>query len=136
MNLINNQAYLLIKALSYNLLNWFWLALFTEEDSHFEVSTIRRKILNVPGNLVGSRTYRHLKLAPNQELEARVNYMEKQLQIFLVWYIATMEEWSPELAAEEVLPKPRKQILHRRTAKDNCTRCCLGHYFYEEKKAF
>ena len=100
MNLINNQAYLLIKALSYNLLNWFWLALFTEEDSHFEVSTIRRKILNVPGNLVGSRTYRHLKLAPNQELEARVNYMEKQLQIFLVWYIATMEEWSPELAAE------------------------------------
>ena len=96
---ISNQAYLLIKSLSYNLLNWFRLALLTEEDSHFEVSTIRRKILNVPGNLVGSDAYRHLKLAPDKELEVRVTHMEKQLQTFLVWYTTTMEAWSPELAA-------------------------------------
>ena len=96
---ISNQAYLLVKALSYNLLNWFRLALLTEEDSRFEVSTIRRKILNVPGNLVGSGAYRHLKLAPDKELELRVTHMEKQLQNFLVWYTTTMEEWSAEVAA-------------------------------------
>ena len=60
-----NIAFMWLKVLSYNLLNWFRLALLGDKDSHAEVSTIRRKILNIPGNVVGNNRYRHITLAPN-----------------------------------------------------------------------
>ena len=85
--------------MSYNLLNWFRLTLLNEEDSHFEVPTLRRKVLNVPGNLVGSGEYRHLKLAPDKELAVRVNHIQKQLQIFLVRYTTTLDARLSQSAA-------------------------------------
>lgn len=78
-----NVAFMWLKVLSYNLLNWFRLALLDGKDSHAEVPTIRRKILNVPGNIVGSNRYRHVKLAPNPWLQKVLKTIKEKLQIFL-----------------------------------------------------
>jgi hypothetical protein len=77
---IRNQAFLLIKGIAYNLLNWFRLALLDEKACRYEVPTLRRIILNVPGNIVGKDRYRHIKLAPNEELMALVSIMKRKLE--------------------------------------------------------
>jgi hypothetical protein len=78
-----NIAFMWLKVLSYNLLNWFRLALLDGKDSHAEVPTIRRKILNVPGNIVGSNRYRHVKLAPNPWLQKVLRIAKEKLHKFL-----------------------------------------------------
>jgi len=78
-----NKAFMWLKVLSYNVLNWFRLALLDGKDSHAEVPTIRRKILNVPGNVVGNGRYRHIKLAPNPWLEKVLRIAKEKLQEFL-----------------------------------------------------
>ena len=78
-----NIAFMWLKVLSYNLLNWFRLALLGDKDSRAEVSTIRRKILNVPGNVVGNNRYRHIKLAPNPWLQEILKNAKERLQAFL-----------------------------------------------------
>lgn len=83
-----NIAFMWLKVLSYNLLNWFRLALLEEKDSHAKVSTIRRKILIVPGNVVGNDRYRHIRLAPNPWLQKILNTAKERLHAFLcqqVW---------------------------------------------------
>ncbi|ABO48845.1 transposase, IS4 family [Desulforamulus reducens MI-1] len=78
-----NKAFMWLKVLSYNLLNWFRLALLDGKDSRAEVPTIRRKILNVPGNIVGNNRYRHIKLAPNPWLQKALKNAKEKLQEFL-----------------------------------------------------
>jgi len=51
-----------------------------------EVPTIRRTLLNVPGNVVGNGAYRHVKLAPNDKLAVTVCSMEVKLREFLLKY--------------------------------------------------
>jgi hypothetical protein len=58
-----------IKVLAYNLLNWFRQALLPEDAARAEVATIRRRIVNMPANIVGNSRYRHIRLAPNRWLE-------------------------------------------------------------------
>ena len=76
---LRNQAFLWIKGLAYNLLNWFRLAVLEEDACHYEVPTLRRTILNVPGNIVGHGRYRHIKLAPNEKLMHLVSMMRRNL---------------------------------------------------------
>ena len=78
-----NSIFMWLKALSYNLLNWFRLTLLDNRSSHFEVITVRRKILNVPGNLVGQNRYRHIKLAPDARLQNLVSFAKQKLKDFL-----------------------------------------------------
>lgn len=78
-----NIAFMWLKILSYNLLNWFRLALFDGKESRAEVPTIRRKILNVPGNIVGNNRYRHIKLAPNPWLQWVLKSAKEKLETFL-----------------------------------------------------
>lgn len=78
-----NIAFMWLKVLSYNLLNWFRLALLDGKESHAEIPTIRRKILNVPGNIVGKNRYRHVKLAPNPWLQKVLKSAKEKLEIFL-----------------------------------------------------
>jgi hypothetical protein len=78
-----NIAFMWLKVLSYNLLNWFRLALLDGKDSRAEVPTIRRKILNVPGNIVGNNRYRHVKLALNPWLQRVLKIAKEKLEIFL-----------------------------------------------------
>ena len=79
-----NQAFLWIKGLAYNLLNWFRLALLEDNACRYEVPTLRRMILNVPGNVVGHDRYRHIKLAPNEPLMKLVAIMRRKLDEFLI----------------------------------------------------
>ncbi len=83
---IRNEAYLLIKGLAYNLLNWFRLSLIDDNDCRAEVPTVRRTLLNVPGNVVGNGAYRHVKLAPDDKLAVTVCSIETKLQEFLLKY--------------------------------------------------
>lgn len=78
-----NTAFMWIKILSYNLLNWFRLALLPTGASRYEIPTIRRLILNIPGNVVGNGRYRHVKLAANQWLQEIVANIKNKLKEFL-----------------------------------------------------
>ncbi|MEW6540780.1 MAG: transposase [Bacillota bacterium] len=50
--MVKNRAFIWIKILAYNLLNWFRQALLPENAARAEVSTIRRLVVNVPANIV------------------------------------------------------------------------------------
>ena len=77
-----NMAFIWIKILSYNLLNWFRLALLPAGASRYEIPTIRRLILNVPGNVVGNGRYRHVRLSTNQWLQEVVDNVKNRLKEF------------------------------------------------------
>lgn len=81
--LSRNMAFMWIKILSYNLLNWFRLTLLPPGASRCEIPTIRRLILNVPGNVVGNGRYRHIKLAANQWLQVVVDKIKNNLREFI-----------------------------------------------------
>ena len=78
-----NISYMWIKILAYNLLNWFRLAVLPDEASCHEISTLRRLILNVPGNIVGQGRYRHVKLAPNPWLEKTIDTIKTKFKDFI-----------------------------------------------------
>lgn len=89
--MLRNKAFMWIKVLSYNLLNWFRLSLLLEDVSKCEITTLRRLILNVPGNVVGSGRYRHVRLAPNAWLKKTVAIIKARLKEFLsirAWLLA------------------------------------------------
>jgi len=87
-----NMAFMWIKILSYNLLNWFRLALLPAGASSYEIPTIRRLILNVPGNVAGNGRYRHVRLAANQWLHKVVDNIKNKLKEFIrlrAWLLAS-----------------------------------------------
>jgi len=89
--MLRNEAFMWFKVLSYNLLNWFRLSLLPESASRCEVTTIRRLILSVPGNVVGNGRYRHVRLAPNAWLKGIVEKIKANLKVFLylrAWLVA------------------------------------------------
>lgn len=89
--MLRNTAFMWLKILAYNLLNWFRLALLPKDAAHYEVSTIRRLILNVPGNIVGSGRYRHVRLAQNRWLEEVIAVIKTRFQEFIrqrAWLLA------------------------------------------------
>lgn len=75
-----NKAFMWLKILAYNLVNWFRAALLPEDASRHEVPTIRRRVLNVPGNVVGNGRYRHIRLAPNGWLDAVIAHVKAKLR--------------------------------------------------------
>jgi hypothetical protein len=76
--MLKNRAFALIKSISYNLLSWF--RRLTIPENRYEMATLRRKIINVPGNIVGSGWYRKIRLAPNRFLEKSVAMIKHHLQ--------------------------------------------------------
>lgn len=78
--MMKNRAFALIKTISYNVTNWFRCAAMP--GIRYEITTIRRKIVNVPGNLVGQGWYRRIKLAPNRWLEKTVGWIKQNLETF------------------------------------------------------
>lgn len=79
--MIENRAFALIKAISYNIVNWFKKV--TMPERNYEVKTVRRKVLCVPGNVVGSGWYRRIRLAANRQLEKTVMIIKANLDRFL-----------------------------------------------------
>jgi len=89
--MLRNTAFMWIKILAYNLLNWFRLAMLPQNAANYEVNSVRRLILNVPGNVVGSGRYRHVRLAPNRWLEKIITFVKTMLQILIrqrAWLLA------------------------------------------------
>jgi hypothetical protein len=81
--MLKNKAFIWIKILGYNLLNWFRLALLPDGMARCEVPTIRRLIINVPGNIVGNGRYRHVRLAPNRWLAETIGFIRVKLKEFI-----------------------------------------------------
>ncbi|WP_019907280.1 IS1380-like element ISTps2 family transposase [Thermoanaerobacter indiensis] len=77
-----NEIFLLIKMIAYNLHNWFKRTILPEFMSHHEITTIRRILYNVPGNLVGKGRYRHIRYPNNPFLKTVITYIRKALMVF------------------------------------------------------
>jgi len=80
---IKNEAYMLIKAIAYNLMLWFKEATMPDEIKNCRAKIIRRKVLCVSGNIVGNGRYRHIRLAANKWLERVINQVKTNLDNFL-----------------------------------------------------
>lgn len=89
--LIRNQAFTWLKAIAYNLLTWFKHALLPADLQKGEITTIRRKILVIAGNIVGSGRYRHVKLAQNPRLQKIVCAIQKSIDAFIPRLIPALE---------------------------------------------
>ncbi len=85
--ILKNQIFAMVKAISYNLMCWFKDVALPDEAKSWETQSIRRKIINVSGNVVGNGRYRHIRLACNPKLEYILCQMKKNLMEFL-WFVA------------------------------------------------
>jgi len=80
---LRNEAYMLVKAISYNLMLWFKEATMPDEIKSYRAETLRRKILCIPGNIVGNGRYRDIRLAANKWLEMIIRQIKVNLDRFL-----------------------------------------------------
>ena len=80
--MLSNLLFSWIKAIAYNLVVWFKQTLMPENMRRCEVKTIRRVVLKVPGNVVGSGRYQHIRLASCPHLQAIVTTMQHKLRAF------------------------------------------------------
>jgi hypothetical protein len=80
--MLENAAFSWIKALAYNLVNWFKQAVLPDSLSSCETPTIRRTVFRVAGNVVGCGRYRHIRLAPNGWLESVLAAARENLNHF------------------------------------------------------
>jgi hypothetical protein len=80
--MLNNLLFSWIKAIAYNLIVWFKQTLMPENMRRCEVNTIRRVVLKVPGNVVGTGRYQHIQLAPCPQLQHIVHTMRDNLRAF------------------------------------------------------
>ena len=81
-----NQVFAMVKALAYNLMCWFKDVTLPEEAKRWEAATVRRKIINVSGNVVGNGRYRYIRLASNPKLEYIMSKIKANLREFL-WFV-------------------------------------------------
>jgi len=78
-----NGAYMFVKAVAYNLLLWFKEVTMPEEMKRYQADTIRRKIICIPGNVVGNGRYKHVRLVANHWLELLLVQMKTNLDKFI-----------------------------------------------------
>lgn len=79
---IRNHAYMLVKTIAYNLMNWYRQALLPENKTKCEIKTIRREIINIPGNILGKDRFHRIKLAANRVLETIIQTIKRNLDAF------------------------------------------------------
>lgn len=86
--LIKNTAYALIKAISYNIIQFFRaVALPGVTPQSWNVQTLRRKVINLPGNILGYARNRRVKLAERAYLKWLIPAIQEKLHRFL-WFVA------------------------------------------------
>ena len=81
-SLMTNMLFSWIKVIAYNVMVWFKQALLPDSLQRCEVKTVRRVVLKVPGNVVGSGRYQHIRLAPSPVLEPIVTVMQQRAREF------------------------------------------------------
>ncbi|WP_434579372.1 IS1380 family transposase [Thermoanaerobacterium thermosaccharolyticum] len=81
-NKLCNEIFLLIKMIAYNLHNWFKQAILPEFMRHHEISTLRRILYNVAGNIVGNGWYKHIRYPNVPLLKTIIPQIRKALMSF------------------------------------------------------
>jgi len=89
-SMLRNLLFSWIKAIAYNVMVWFKQTLMPETLQRCEVQTIRRAVIRVPGNVVGSGRYQHIRLAPNPTLAGIVDAMQQKLRALAISFIPTL----------------------------------------------
>lgn len=95
--IVRNQNFALVKAIAYNLMGWFKQVALPEQLRSWKAETVRRKIINVSGNIVGNGRYRHISLAPNRILEQIMSKIKVNLNQFM---------WDVVNGFQPLVPKP------------------------------
>lgn len=90
-SMLRNLLFSWIKAIAYNVMVWFKQALMPESLQRCEIQTIRRMVIRVPGNVVGSGRYQHIRLAPNPTLAVIVESMQKKLRVLAERFMPTLQ---------------------------------------------
>ncbi len=80
---IRNHAFMLVKSIAYNLMNWYRQALLPEHKKRCEINTIRREVINIPGNILGKDRFCRIRLAANKVLQTIIQTIKKNLDAFL-----------------------------------------------------
>ncbi|MDW7679952.1 MAG: hypothetical protein SCK70_05270 [bacterium] len=79
--------YAFIKAISYNLFQFFKAVAMPSTHQSWQIKTVRRKLINLPGNILGNSRHRRVKLALRHYLKYLLSLIQKKLQEFL-WFVA------------------------------------------------
>jgi hypothetical protein len=85
--LIRNTAYVFVKVISYNLFQFFKAVAMPQSHQSWQVQTVRRKLINLPGNILGRHRHRRVKLAPRAYLNLLLPLIQQKLKEFL-WFVA------------------------------------------------
>lgn len=74
-----NKAYSLIKAIAYNIVNWFRSSLLPEQYEKCEIKTIRRRIICAPANILGTGRFMKIRFQADKFLEEINNIITEKL---------------------------------------------------------
>jgi hypothetical protein len=85
--LTRNTAYAFVKMISYNLFQFFRAVAMPSSHQSWQIQTVRRKLINLPGNLLGHNRNRRVKLAPREYLKLLLPAIKQKLDQFL-WFVA------------------------------------------------
>ncbi len=78
-----NRAYLKIKAIEYNIVNFWRNETFPNKQRNQTIETVRREIINIAGNVCGSGRYMHISIAPNVKLEKMITTIKEKFAKFI-----------------------------------------------------
>lgn len=85
--LIRNTAYAFVKIITYNLHQFFKAVAMPESHQSWQIQTVRRKLINIPGNILGRERFRRVKLAPREYLKMLLPLIQEKLRQFL-WFVS------------------------------------------------
>ena len=85
--LIRNASYAVVKTISYNLFQFFKAVAMPKTHQSWQIKTVRRKLINIPGNILGVNRHRRVKFAPRQYLKYLLPQIQEKLRQFL-WFVA------------------------------------------------
>ena len=85
--LIRNSAYAFVKVITYNLFQFFKAVAMPQSHQSWQIQTVRRKLINLPGNILGRERFRRVKLAPREYLKRLLPLIQDKLERFL-WFVA------------------------------------------------
>jgi hypothetical protein len=84
--LTRNTAYAFIKVISYNLFQFFRSVAMPESHQSWQIQTVRRKLINLPGTVLGKTRNRRVDIACREYLKLLVPKIQENLKEFL-WFV-------------------------------------------------
>ncbi len=84
--ILKNQIYAMVQALSYTFMCRFKDVLLLDEAKRWEAYKVYRKLINVPENVVDNGRPRHIRLTYKSELEPVLSQVQDNLRKF-IWFV-------------------------------------------------